>query len=98
MKFPQRIRLFIVPCVNDAKYKGVAQPGGGTVHLGPATDYDMVRLLLHEVLRVQHPQWSPAQVSETAEARYAGMGWRAKANYLRGALAKMEIGWPPGIE
>jgi hypothetical protein len=56
----------------------------------------MVRLLIHEVLRVQHPKWTAKQVSDEAEKRYASMGWRSKANYLQGAMDKIEIGWPPG--
>ena len=86
MKFPNSIRLYLVPCLQYKKTKGVVQPGSSTIHLGPSTNYDMVRLLIHEVLRVQHPKWTDRQVSETAEKRYAAMGWRSKANYLQGAM------------
>ena len=95
MKFPPSIRLYLVPCVSYLKTKGVVQPGGETIHLGASTNYDMVRVLIHEVLRVQHPKWTEKQLSDTADKKYNSMGWRSKATYLRGAFSKIEIGWPP---
>ena len=54
----------------------------------------MVRLLIHEVLHVQHPSWSESKVILEARKRFNKMTWKGKANLLQSAFARAHVGWP----
>ncbi len=99
MIFPPTIRLFLVPIINSHKKEWVQayseQPGGRTIYLDPRTRRNMVRLLIHEVLHVQHPKWSERKIVRETSKRFNEMGWKAKAVFFTQAMSRAKVGWPP---
>jgi hypothetical protein len=59
---------------------------------------NVVRLLLHEVLHVQHPSWSERRTILETRKRYNKMTWKGKAELLKTALMRAHIGYPPKEE
>lgn len=99
MIFPPTIRLFLVPLINSCKKEYLnaysEQPGGRTIFLDPRTKFNMVRLLIHEVLHVQHPSWSEHKTETETTKKYKAMGWKARATLLTSAFSRAHVGWPP---
>ena len=98
MIFPPTIRLFLVPCLNAHKKEWMNayswQPGSRTIFLDPRTNRNMVRLLIHEVLHVQHPSWFERQTVVETSRIYNKMGWKGRATFLKTAFERAHIGWP----
>jgi hypothetical protein len=101
--WPPTIRLFLVPSINRSKVEWLEgyteQPGSRTICADlPNARMNVVRLLVHEVIHVQHPSWSECRVVQETRKVYNKMTWKAKANFLKEALAVARIGYPPKEE
>ncbi len=102
MKFPPTIRLFFVPCMKSSSKEFLdgytEQPGGRTICIDPRARMNMVRLLIHEVLHVQHPSWSERRVVLETRKRYNKMTWKGQAELLKTAFGRARVGYPPKEE
>jgi len=59
---------------------------------------NMVRLLIHEVLHVQHPKWSECKILAETKKRFNKMTWKGKVELLQTAFAQSKVGYPPKEE
>ena len=102
MKFPPTIRLFLVPHMNRSLHESIEgyteQPGGRTICIDPRARMNMVRLLIHEVLHVQHPSWSERRTWRETRKKFNKMTWKGKAELLKTAFTLARIGYPPKEE
>jgi hypothetical protein len=54
----------------------------------------MVRLLIHEVLHVMHPQWTENEVRLETKRQLRIMTYTQKATFLRDAMKRAKVGYP----
>ena len=97
MIFPPTIRLFLVPCINKYKREWIqayTEECSRTIFVDVRTRCHMVRILIHEVLHVQHPSWSEHRVCAETRKKFNKMTWKGKAELLTTAMSRAKIGYP----
>lgn len=93
MKFP-RARIFFSPILRKHGLVGSLNWNDDTIRtirIDP-TARSIGRVLLHEYIHIEHPDWSEKKVLDEEGRRWGRMSWKDKARlYKRLSRARLEI-------